>query len=265
MTHTRFKAFKSHYVIDVSTVASNIPIAAKKICNVHADMILDYYCTDHGIVCCKVCIPKEHRKCENVLPLEHASKNVKKSALFSDIMVAIKHLITTLNDLHENRESYLQSLAQTKSDITKQIREEKSRLLKQIDDVERDLQAELSSLNRKYEIEIIKQKEKISQVLVSLNSNKNEIVFLKDHVSDNQLFISLHGGVTNIQSAEASVLQLIPNSHEVVITFDEKKNVKLGFFGRLSESVSSCQVQCKPKKFQQAQIMAQPTKHIAGL
>ncbi|XP_063448429.1 uncharacterized protein LOC134727961 [Mytilus trossulus] len=263
-SHTRSKAFKYHHIIDLSSVDFNVQISAKKICKVHPDMLMDYFCTDHVIVCCRACIPKDHRKCENVLPLEHASKDVKKSALFSDIMVDIKHLITTLNDLHDNRESNVQLLEKTKTIITRQISEVKSRLLKQIDDLERDLHANLSSVQQKRVNEISKQRTEISQVLDNLKTNEKEIDFLKDHGSNNQLFVSLHEQVKHIQSAEASVLKLISNSQEIMIDFDEKKESKLECLGTLSESVSSCQIQYKPTKFQQAQIMAQPTKHIAG-
>lgn len=125
-SYSRFRAFKSHHVISLSSVGSNITLSAKKICNVHIDMLLDYYCTDHDVVCCRACIPQAHRKCENVLPLEHVSKDVKNSALFTELMAEIKHLKTTLNDLHDNRESNVQLLAKTKSVITKQIRDVKS-------------------------------------------------------------------------------------------------------------------------------------------
>ncbi|XP_052075078.1 uncharacterized protein LOC127712600 [Mytilus californianus] len=179
-------------------------------------------------------------------------------------MADIKHLITTLNDLHGNRESNLKLLLKTKSVITKQILEVKSRLLEPIDILEQDLYAELSSLNRKHEIKINKQKEEISQVLGSLKASENELGSLRDHGSDNQLFISLHQQVANIQSIEASVLQLISNSKEIEITFDEKKDIKLECFGTLSESVRFCQIHYKQKKFQQAQILAQSTKHIVG-
>ncbi|VDI01419.1 Hypothetical predicted protein [Mytilus galloprovincialis] len=57
---------------------------------------------------------------------------------------------------------------------------------------------------------------------------------------------------------------MISYSQEIEIIYDEKKDVKLECFGSLSESFSSCQIQYKPNKFQQAQIMAQPTKQIAG-
>ncbi|XP_052075079.1 transcription intermediary factor 1-beta-like [Mytilus californianus] len=259
-SHTRFKAFKSHHVIDLSSIGSNIPIFAKKTCNVHLDMLLDYYCTDHEIVCCRACIPKEHRKCENVLPLEHASMDVKQSALFTNVMQDIKHLVTTLKELYNNRESNLQLLMKSKSLITKQISEVKSRLLKHIDNLEHDLHAKLSSLQRKHEIEINKQKEEVLSALESLKSNENEIDFLKDHGSNNQLFISLHQQIANTKTDEAKVPQIVSNLQEIEITFDEKKYIEIDYFGPLLQTVKPCQVYYKSKKFQQAQIRTELTK-----
>ncbi|XP_063448482.1 E3 ubiquitin-protein ligase TRIM71-like [Mytilus trossulus] len=263
-SHCRFRAFKSHHVIDLSSIGSNILMSAKKHCNVHSEMILDYYCTDHEIVCCRACISSEHRVCQNVLPLELASKDVKKSALFNDVMEDIMHLITTLNALDNNRESNLQSIEKSKSTITKKIRAVKSKFLKQIEDLERELTTTLSSLQRKHEIEINKQKQEISQVLVNVIENKNEMDFLRDHGSKNQLFIFLRQQVTNIHSAEAKIQQIVSDSQEFDITFDEKKDGKLESLGSLSEYVQQCQVQYKPKKFQQAQIKAEPMKNILG-
>ncbi|CAG2218077.1 unnamed protein product [Mytilus edulis] len=225
-------------------------------------MLLDYYCTDHDIVCCRACIPKDHRKCENVLSLEHASKDVKQSALFTDVMQDINQLIKTLNNLQDNRESNLQRLSKAKSVITKEISEVKSRLLKQIDDVERDIQTELSSLQRKHETEINMQKEEITKVLNSLKTNQNEMDFLKDQGSNNQLFYALHQYVSIIKSAEVNVQKMVSSSHEIDIAFDAKKDIRIDLFGQLSKTVKPCQVQYKPKKFQQAQIMTEKIKRI---
>ncbi|XP_063448471.1 uncharacterized protein LOC134728001 [Mytilus trossulus] len=263
-SHCRFKAFKSHHVIDLSSIGSNKCMPAMKNCNVHSEMLLDYYCTDHEIVCCRACISNEHRLCQNVLPLELASKDVKKSALFNDVMEDMTHLITTLNALDNNRQSNFQSMEESKSTITKKIRAVKSKFLKQIDDLERELTTTLSSLQRKHEMEINKQKQEISQVLVNVIENKNEMDFLRDHGSKNQLFIFLRQQVTNIHSAEAKIQQIVSDSQEFNITFDEKKDVKLESLGSLSEYVQPCQVQYKPKKFQQAQIKAEPMKNILG-
>ncbi|XP_063448489.1 E3 ubiquitin-protein ligase TRIM71-like [Mytilus trossulus] len=263
-SHCRFKAFKSHHVIDLSSIGSNKLMPAIKNCNVHSEMMLDYYCTDHEIVCCRACISNEHRLCQNVLPLELASKDVRKSALFNDVMEDMTHLITTLNALDNNRQSNLQSMEESKSTITKKIRAVKSKFLKQIDDLERELTTTLSSLQRKHEMEINQQKQEISQVLVNVIENKNEMDFLRDHGSKNQLFIFLRQQVTNIHSAEAKIQQIVSHSQEFNITFDKKKDVKLESLGSLSEYVQPCQVQYKPKKFQQAQIKAEPMKNIRG-
>ncbi|XP_052073668.1 tripartite motif-containing protein 45-like [Mytilus californianus] len=262
-SHCRSKAFKSHHVIDLSSIGSNILTSAKKSCNVHSEMLLDYYCTDHEIVCCKACISNEHRVCQNVIPLELASKNVKKSALFNDVMEDITHYITTLNALNDNRQSNLQSLEKSKSVITKQMRAVKSKLLKQIDELERELTTSFSSLQIKHEMEINKQKQDILQVLVNVKENKNEMDFLRDHGSNNQVFIFLLQQVTNIHSAETKIQQMISDSQEINITFDEKKVVNFESLGSLLEYTQPCQVQYKPRKFQQAQINAEPMKRIA--
>lgn len=85
----------------------------------------------------------------------------------------------------------------------------KSRLLKQIDIIKQAIYVELSYRIRKDEIKINKTNEEISQVLDNIKTNENEIEFLKDNGSDNQLFTSLHKQVANIKSIEASVLQMI--------------------------------------------------------
>ncbi|XP_052073670.1 E3 ubiquitin-protein ligase TRIM71-like [Mytilus californianus] len=263
-SHRRFKAFKSHHVIDLSSIGSNKLISAKKNCHVHSDMLWDYYCTDHEIVCCRACISNEHRVCQNVLPLELASRDVKKCALFNDVLEDINHLITTLNDLNDNRQSNLQSLEKSKSTVTKRIRAVKSKLLKQIDELERELTVSFSSLQRKHEMEINRKKHEISQVLVNVIENKKEMDFLRDHGSNNHLFIFLRQQVTNIHSAEAKIQQMVSSSQEIEITFDEQKVAKIESLGSLLEFTQPCQVQYKPKKFQQAQMKAERMKRIVG-
>ncbi|XP_063448468.1 E3 ubiquitin-protein ligase TRIM71-like [Mytilus trossulus] len=258
VSHCRLNAFKSHHVIDVLSIGTNTLISTKKNCHVHSDMLSDYFCTDHEIVCCRACISNEHWVCKNVLPMELASKDVKKSALFNDVMEDMTHLITTFNALNDNRQSNLQSIEKCKPAVTKQIAAWKSKLLKQIDELEHELTVSFSSLQRKHEMEINKQKQEISQVLVDVIENKNEMNFLREHGSNNQLFIYLHQQVANIHSAEAKIQEMVFNSQEIDITFNEKKDVKL------LEYVQPSQIQYKPRKFQQAQIIAAPMKRIVG-
>ncbi|CAC5383666.1 unnamed protein product [Mytilus coruscus] len=260
--HTMFKAFKYHHVTDLFSADSNIPISDTESCHVHLEMLLDCYCTDHDIVCCRTCISNEHKVCQNVLLLELASKDVKKSELFTDVIQERKHLFTTLNDFNDNRQSCLQSQEKSKTAISQQIGALKSKLLKQIDHWELELNARVSSLQRKQEMEINKQKEEISQVLESLKANESEIDYLEHHGSNNQLFIALRHQVTNFQIAEANIKQMVLSSEEIVINFHENKDVKIDSFGSLVETSKSCQFEYRSRKLQQAQVIAEPPKRF---
>ncbi|CAG2216614.1 unnamed protein product [Mytilus edulis] len=61
--HKKFKATKSHHLMDLTSIGqTNIP-KTKKFCEVHPDIPLDFYCTQHDIVCCRACIPSDHQSC----------------------------------------------------------------------------------------------------------------------------------------------------------------------------------------------------------
>ncbi|CAC5369291.1 unnamed protein product [Mytilus coruscus] len=57
---------------------------------------------------------------------------------------------------------------------------------------------------------------------------------------------------------------MVSNLQEITITFDDKKYVKIESLGPLVETINPCQIQYKSTKFQQAQIVAEPTKRIVG-
>jgi hypothetical protein len=65
-SHRGFKAFKSHHVIDLSSVGARILPTSKINCEIHTDVQIDYFCSQHDAVCCRACIPDSHRSCETV-------------------------------------------------------------------------------------------------------------------------------------------------------------------------------------------------------
>ncbi|CAG2247855.1 unnamed protein product [Mytilus edulis] len=257
-SHLRFKAFKSHHVINLSAIGSTIhvPESAKKNCNIHVDILLDYYCTDHESVCCRACIPDCHRTCEKVLPLDQAAKDVKNSSLFVDIFKDITHIVETLDHLLANREQNIQLLEQNKITITEQIRMLKIRLIKHIDDLECDLVAKFVTMQEKNEAEIQKQKNDISKLSTTLCDSKNELEFLKNHGSNNQLFLALRENVSEIQKAESKLDYIISSTKQVEIKFYERKNLNMGSIGSVLDRSRSCSVQYRPLRNKNAQ--AQP-------
>ena len=131
--HLRSKKFKSHHVIDLSSIGSRMPTSSKINCEIHTDIQIDYFCSQHDDVCCRACIPDLHSSCKNVLPLEFASKDIINSSLLSDTLKELDHMTETLETLVSNREDNRKVLQQSETSMIEHISVMKAKLLKHID------------------------------------------------------------------------------------------------------------------------------------
>ena len=145
-SHRSFKLLKTHNVIDLSVIGARTPPSSKIDCEIHTDVQIDYFCSQHDVACCRACISDSHRSCERVIPLDVASKDVKASSLLSDTLSELCDMIETLAKMLENRDDNSKLLEQKKSLINKQISTVKSKLLKDTDDREQRLITEVASV-----------------------------------------------------------------------------------------------------------------------
>ena len=252
--HLRCKAFKSHHVIDLSSVGSRIPPSSKINCEIHTDIQIDYFCSQHDVVCCRACIPDSHRSCESVLPLDSASKDVKNSSLISDTLEEQDYMTETLQKIEENRDENLKLLKQKKSLIIKQISAAKSKVLKYLDDIEERLIIEVESVQEKHEEKINKEKHDICQLTSILKDNKQELEFVKKHGSNNQLFLTLRKQITIIQKTDKKIHDMSSAINEIDMEFKEIKNVNIETIGSLSQITRPCPIKYKSMKAQHQQV-----------
>jgi ribulose 1,5-bisphosphate carboxylase large subunit-like protein len=68
----------------------------------------------------------------------------------------------------------------------------KSKVLKYIDDIEERLITEVEAVQEKHEEKINKEKHDICQLTSILKDNKQELEFVKEHGSNNQLLSDSH-------------------------------------------------------------------------
>ena len=252
--HLRCKAFKSHHVIDLSSVGSRIPPSSKINCEIHTDIQIDYFCSQHDVVCCRACIPDSHRSCESVLPLDSASKDVKNSSLISDTLEEQDYMTETLQKIEENRDENLKLLKQKKSLIIKQISAAKSKVLKYLDDIEERLIIEVESVQEKHEEKINKEKHDIYQLTSILKDNKQELEFVKKHGSNNQVFLTLRKQITIIQKTDKKIHDMSSAINEIDMEFKEIKNVNIETIGSLSQITRPCPIKYKSMKAQHQQV-----------
>ena len=250
-SHRRFKAFKSHHVIDLSSVGARIPPSSKINCDVHTDVQIDYFCNQHDVVCCRACIPDSHRSCETVLPLDVASKDVKNSSLLFDTLKELDNMTETLEKITENRDDNRKLLKQKKSLIIKQISTVKSKLLKQLDDLEERLITEVASVQEKHEEKIKREKDELSQITSVLKDNKQELEFLKKHGFNNQLFLVLRKQITNIQKTDQKIHDMTSAINEIDMEFEEIKNFNIG---SVSQITRPCPIKYKSMTVQHPQV-----------
>ena len=252
--HLRYRAFKSHHVIDLSSVGSRIPPSSKINCEIHTDVQIDYFCSQHDVVCCRACLSDSHRSCESVLPLDSASMDVKNSSLLSDTLEEQDYMTETLQKMEENRDENKKLLKQKKSLIIKQISAAKSKVLKYLDDIEERLITEVESVQEKNEEKINREKHDICQLTSTLKDNKQELEFVKEHGSNNQLFLTLRKQITNIQKTDKKIHDMSSAINEIDMEFKEIKNVNIETIGSLSQITLPSPIKYKSMKAQHQQV-----------
>jgi hypothetical protein len=235
-------------------VGSRIPPSSKITCEIHTDVQIDYFCSQHDVVCCRACLSDSHRSCETVLPLDFASKDVKNSSLLSDTLAEQDYMTETLQKMEENRDENQKLLKQKKSLIIKQISAAKSKVLKYLDDIEKRLITEVASVQEKNEEKINREKHEIFQLTSILKDNKHELEFLKDHGSNNQLFLTLRKQITNIQKTDKKIHDMTSAINEIGMEFEEIKNVNIKTIGSLSQITRPCLIKYKSMKVQHQQV-----------
>ena len=160
----------------------------------------------------------------------------------------------TLQKIEENRDENQKLLKQKKSLIIKQISAAKSKVLKYLDDIEERLITEVESVQEKNEEKINKEKHEICQLTSILKDNKQELEFVKDHGSNNQLFLTLRKQITIIQKTDKKIHDMSSAINEIDMEFKEIKNVNIETIGSLSQITRPCPIKYKSMKAQHQQV-----------
>ena len=223
-------------------------------CEIHTDVQIDYFCSQHDVLCCRACLSDSHSSCESVLPLDSASKDVRNSSLLSDTLEEQDYMTETLQKIEENRDENQKLLKQKKSLIIKQIGAAKSKVLKYLDEIEERLITEVESVQEKNEEKINREKHDICQLTSILKDNKQELEFVKEHGSNNQLFLTLRKQITIIQKTDKKIHDMSSAINEIDMEFKEIKNVNIETIGSLSQITRPCPIKYKSMKVQHQQV-----------
>lgn len=261
--HRKFKATKSHHLMDLTSIGQlNIP-KTKNFCEVHLDIPLDFYCTQHDIVCCRACIPSSHQSCKEVFPLEVASKHIKKSSLFEDTLKEWQNIGKTIDHLKQDRKHNVDELEMVESAILVEIGKWKNNLIKQITTSEEKLKTDLANAKKKNIDQLRKDNNEISELNTVVLEKKQELEFLKEHGSNNQLYLTLREQERGVQNIVKQLQEMTLSYKKVVLKFEKARDITITSSGSILETKEPCDVQHSPLKFQQAQVQPERVKTLS--
>ncbi|XP_060564324.1 uncharacterized protein LOC132723588 [Ruditapes philippinarum] len=99
--HEKFGVTKGHTLIKCEEVSKDQVPARLSKCELHTDKEEDMVCSDHDVVCCRVCITTCHRSCQNIDYLPHLMKKYKEDEKCVVVEKEMKDKIEELRTAHK--------------------------------------------------------------------------------------------------------------------------------------------------------------------
>lgn len=141
--HRRLLLTKDHEVLSLDELKkSPIVPAIQKLCSVHAQKSIEYYCRDHSIPCCTACVCTAHRKCFNVdtaiqtaerlRKMEHSKLSVAMNDLENEMTAIKQELEKNVSDIEETSESLSANVKELYTKIMKHIEKNRNEYLNQL-------------------------------------------------------------------------------------------------------------------------------------
>ncbi|CAC5399101.1 unnamed protein product [Mytilus coruscus] len=147
--HAIAKATREHLVIAIEHYRELPPFIFEMTmeCGLHRARY-QLYCTKHECPCCIKCIDSEHKKCEDLLPLEDVVSGSKSSAALDDLQQRLGDLKQYFKNVIIEKEENSTEITNTYKKLENEIRQFRIKLNKLLDELEADLLKSLSDLEK---------------------------------------------------------------------------------------------------------------------
>ncbi|VDI80044.1 Hypothetical predicted protein [Mytilus galloprovincialis] len=258
--HGRIKSCASHHVIDVNVIDVNSFIVNKS-CDVHPDMVLELFCSDHDALCCRSCMVSDHRSCDKLLPIEVAAKGVKSSTMFENINTDVRFLNTAVNELADKKRKGMVSLNNSRDIAQQKVKTLKGQLQKRIQEIEAVLMSEIDKMHTNMSKKSSDDLEKICDRQKKIQNISEQFKSVTTHGSESQIFMFIHNMKNELNCQANDFEDLLLSQKDVSLSFIESDSLSfIKSFGSVEMKEASFDIKYKPFKGQQAQNLQQQRK-----
>lgn len=262
--HKGHKASTNHHVIDIDVI-STLPTEALKTqttCSKHPDYIMDFFCNQHQNICCRNCIPEEHRSCDKVMPLEKASKNAKTSSLFHDISDGMKYIQLTFKKVVQNRQENKDRMKIEETAIVRNISAFKASVIKKLDELEKYALLELQTVSQDSIGQMVKDETEVNNSVSLIEKHLQQLDFLTKNGSNQHVFLLLHQLLPILSQEHAHLEEMITNHPDVSLVYEQPEHLLFGEnpLGTIRLQKTPSTVRFKPLKHLEAQEVSVQSK-----
>ncbi|XP_052105735.1 uncharacterized protein LOC127738491 [Mytilus californianus] len=269
--HKSIKTSRNHRLMPIRDFRQIKNISISINCKDH-DKRLELYCKTHDVAVCLGCVPSRHRTCSDVIPLDKAAENAKRSTALADLENTLTRTLQNIEQIITDRESALENFESQKQTIKNTLNDTRARILKKLDDLERKLLHELNTKHEHCKSEACKLLNRMKNSKRDLSCLREQTSQLKSFASDVQLFLGTHQineavfkekesikeGIKSVKNYEV-YLQLHPSFISLTNEVDQ--------LGKISVRKTTTSLPFKEAKEDQAQIQLRvpDTKRIKNV
>ena len=265
--HKCSKISMGHHVIDIDAISA-LPgevLTIQEKCSRHPDFIIDFFCNQHDVICCRNCVSKDHRSCDKVMPLEMASNNAKKSSFFHDISEGMKQVHLTLKTTVQNRQQHRDRMKIDEKTIVRQISAFKESIIKKLDELENSTLLEMHTVSQSSICQMEREESELEKSVSLIEKHLKQLDFLTNNSSNKHVFLLLHRLLPILSKEENNLEKILANLSDVRLVYDQTENLLSGIkhLGTIRLKKESCKIRFKPFKHMEAQeisVLSKPPK-----
>ena len=258
------KVSMTHHVIDMEVI-STLPdevLTTQTKCSKHPDFIMDFFCNQHHVICCRSCMSEDHRSCDQVMPLEMASNNAKTSSLFDDISQDMKQVHLTLKTAVQNRRENRDRMKIEEKNIVRQISAFKVSVIKRLDELEKSALLEMQTANQDSISQMEREESELEKSVSLIEKHLQQLDFLTKNGSNKHVFLLLHRLLPILSKQDNHLEEIVVNLSDVSLVYDQPENLLSGVkhLGTTRLKKEPCAIRFKPFKHMEAQEISVQSK-----
>lgn len=184
--HRRLVVTKDHEVLSMDELKkSPIVMETRKSCYTHAEEIIRYYCQDHSIPCCTVCICTGHRKCDNIETVTETAERLRTKEHYK-LFVAMGELEKEMTDIKNKLEKNIADIEETSDNLSEEAEALYTKLQKHIEKIKNEYLRKLSEKSKECRGKLQENSDSLGDKFAYLKRCKKSFNSMKEERDDAQ-------------------------------------------------------------------------------